>query len=115
MCKFISFFHRPDNGDIALSNLNSHEDTQKKLNLNNNLWREGHYTPDGAVECRVTGADYVSRAECEERIKFKYPTFTDFFNYAMVCVCKNGVFNGFLDLSSLTSAEREEIRKKYGK
>jgi hypothetical protein len=30
MCQFISFFHRPDNGDIAVSVLDHHDATMKK-------------------------------------------------------------------------------------
>ena len=104
MCLFISFFHRPDNGDIALYDLTSHANTQKKLELNENLWREGHYLPNGEIVCRVTDADRITQAECNERLKNKYPTFTEFFNYSMSAVCKDGVYPGYLYLSGLTSA-----------
>ena len=31
MCKFISFLHRPDNGDVAVYDLTSHSNTQRWL------------------------------------------------------------------------------------
>jgi len=34
MCRFISFFHRPDNGDVVVHDLSSHSNTEKKLKLN---------------------------------------------------------------------------------
>ena len=39
MCRFISFHHRPDNGDIAVSDLNSHSKSEKKLKLNSEVKR----------------------------------------------------------------------------
>ena len=53
MCRLISFLHRPDNGDIAVYDLTSHSATQKKLNLSEPLWCEGHYLVNGEIVCRV--------------------------------------------------------------
>lgn len=47
MCKYASFFHNPINGEIKVAVLDSHTSTEKKLNLDPKIWREGHYTPDG--------------------------------------------------------------------
>jgi hypothetical protein len=114
MFQFISFFHRPDNGDIAVFNLESHSDTQVKLALNENLWREGHYLPNGTIVCRVAPADKITEQECNERLKNHYPSFADFFNWSMGETCKNGIYIGSLDLSSLTSAAGLKLPTKCG-
>ena len=62
MCEFISFFHRPDNGDIAVSDLESHGNTEEKLGLNKKLWCEGHYLPDGKVVCRVNTDSKITQS-----------------------------------------------------
>ena len=80
MCRFASFFHNPINGDIAISDLNSHSNTERELKLNLNVWREGHYLPNDEIECRVTDKDRVSQRKCEERLRKKYPKFSNFFN-----------------------------------
>jgi hypothetical protein len=114
MCQFISFFHRPDNGDVAVFNLESHSDTQAKLELNEKLWREGHYLPNGTIVCRVAPADKITEQECSERLKNHYPSFVEFFNWSMGETCKNGIYSGYLDLSSLTSAAGLKLPTKCG-
>ena len=114
MCKFISFFHRPDNGDIAVFNLESHSDTQAKLELNEKLWREGHYLPSGQIVCRVAPTDKITEQECNERLKNHYPLFVEFFNWAMGETCKNGIYVGSLDLRSLTSAAGLKLPNEIG-
>ena len=132
----MSFFHRPDNGDIAAKDLNSHENTRKALNLNLNLWREGHYTPDGKLELRVIDIDKITQQECSERFQNRFPSFVSFFSWCLQETNQTDVFGGSLDLNSLTSAkglvlpkriggwlylnsltsaEQEKIRKEYGK
>ena len=101
MCEFISFLHRPDNGDIFIYNLTSHSNTEEKVK-EKNLWREGHYLPDGTVECRVQDSDRISKEECNERLRSRFPTFIDFANY---CFSKKPTGIKWLDLSSLTSAQ----------
>jgi len=96
MCRFISFHHNPINGDIKVAVLNSHSETEKKLNLNLSIWREGHYLPNGTVECRTLDKDRVSSKECCKRLKRKYPTFIKFFNWA---VFQPESVGGSLDLS----------------
>ena len=81
MCKMVSFWHNPINGDLAVYDLMNHSVTQKQLNLNEKVWREGHYLPDGTVECRVTDADRTTQEECNERLKNRFPTFMDFLNW----------------------------------
>lgn len=83
MCRLVSFLHRPDNGDIAVYDLTSHSETQKKLNLQEPLWCEGHYLPSGEIECRVTDKNRKTKEECEERLRNRFPTFSDFFVWAI--------------------------------
>ena len=64
MCQFISLFHNPLNGDIAVADLNSHSKTEKQLKLNKAIWREGHCRPDGSVELRVEPNDRQTQREC---------------------------------------------------
>ena len=124
MCQFISFFHRPDTGDIAVWDLNSHSNTGKHLKLNLNLWCEGHYLPDGTIEARIHDKIRESQKECEDRIKTKFPTFLDFLNW---CFKQDINIVTSLDLSSLTNAKglvipqgvtslylRSEIKKELG-
>jgi hypothetical protein len=112
MCQFISFFHRPDNGDVAIFDLTSHSNTQAKLSLNEKLWREGHYLPSGQIVCRVAPDDKITEQECNERLKNHYPSFVEFFNWAMGETCKIGIYSGSLDLSSLTSAAGLKLPNK---
>ena len=81
MCQFISFFHRPDTGDIAVYDVTSHAKTEEHLSLNKNLWREGHWLPDGELVCRVLLEDKSTAEECADRMKDKYPAFIDFFEW----------------------------------
>ena len=105
MCQFISFFHRPDNGDIAVAVLDGHSETQEKLKLNENIWREGHYLPNGDVECRVTDADKTTQEECNERLRSRFPTFLEFFVWCMKKTKQEEKYGGDLYLRGLTSAK----------
>ena len=104
MCKLASFWHNPNTGDIAVSVLDQHDATAKALKLNEKIWREGHYLPNGEIECRVAPEDHATQDECNARLKARFPTFIEFFNWALGEVCKDGVFSGALYLNSLTSA-----------
>ena len=114
MCRFISFFHDPKTGDIAISDMNSHGDTEKALKLNLKVWREAHYTPGGDIELRFNPED--ERPEnYEEHFKKRFPTFASFFNYCIMTTGQEREFGGSLYLNGLTSAERriaEEARRK---
>jgi hypothetical protein len=111
MCQFISFFHRPDNGDIEVYDLTSHNNTQSHLQLNEQLWREGHYLPNNEAVCRVSDTDKVSEAECTERLLAKYPTFWDFWNF----VCTKEV-TGDVDLRGcdLSKVKQLNLPKEIG-
>ena len=104
MCRFISFFHNPLNGDIAASDLNSHGNTETNLKLNLNIWREAHYTSNGEIELRFNPTDVIPE-NYEEHFKERFPTFLSFFNHVITSCTKDGVFNGNLDLGRLTSAK----------
>lgn len=113
MCRFISFWHNPLNGDVVVSDLNSHSNTQEALNLNQNVWCEGHYLPDGEIELRKNPGMRIPE-NYNENFKQRFPDFSSFFNWAIMSTSKNGVFIGFLDLSSLTSAEGLTLPKECG-
>jgi len=106
MCQFISLFHNITNGEVAVYDLNSHGNTEIKLNLNKNVWREGHYLPKGEFELRFNDEDRVDKVEYETAFKNRFPDLITFFNWA---VEQDGVLKQLecdsLDLSSLTSLD----------
>ena len=137
MCRLASFFFKPIEGvPVAVAVLDHHEATKEKLKLDadsgQNSWHEGHYEPNGAIECRCIAGDTKTAAECVAEIRAKWPTFISFFSWSIkegatvsgwldlsrLTSAKDLVLpktvSGGLDLSGLTSAEREEIRKQYG-
>ena len=106
MCKQISFWHRPDNGDLAVKILDHHDATRQALNLNEALWREGHYLPDGTIEARVTADDRADAEQCGARIKSRWPTFSEFFSWCLLqpgVLDKDGGYPGDLYLRNLTA------------
>ena len=109
MCEFISFWHQPSTGDIAVSDLMSHSDTYEKLKLNQ-LWREAHYTSFGKIDLRFDPDDHIPE-NYEENFRNRFPSFVDFFNYCMMVVCENGKYSGGLILRGLTSAEGLKLPK----
>ncbi|MCO4819825.1 MAG: hypothetical protein KC517_09385 [Bacteroidetes bacterium] len=48
------------------------------MKLDLTKWREGHYLPDGTVECRVVVFDKYDKDFCAERLLIKYPSFEKF-------------------------------------
>ena len=82
--------------------MNSHSNTEQKLKLNLNIWREGHYLPNGKIELRVADKDRITQAECNERLKSQFPTFIDFLNW---CFRQDINIGGGLYLRGLTSAK----------
>ena len=114
MCQFISFFHNPFTGEIRVYDLNHHGETETYLKLDKKIWREGHYLPSGIIECRVADEDRITRAECDSRLKERFPSFVEFFNWSMGEICKNGIFSGYLDLGSLTSAAGLKLPAECG-
>ena len=105
MCEFCSFFHNVTNGDVAVHDLKSHGNTENKLNLNKNIWREGHYLPDNHFELRFNPDDRVDQQECKDKFKNRFPTFVSFLSWALKEVAPDGDYNGLLDLGGLTSAK----------
>jgi uncharacterized protein YjbI with pentapeptide repeats len=83
MCRFASFWHNPINGDVVVYDLCSHSATREKLNINENLWREGHYLPNGEIECRLIDKDRITTDEANERMRSKFPTFKSFLGWAL--------------------------------
>jgi hypothetical protein len=117
MCRLASFFFKPDpdNLEILVSKLDSHSKTEKALSLNKNLWREGHYLPDGEIECRVLDEDKMTMEECNNIVKTRFPSFVDFWNWALKESGNDAVFDGDLDLSNLTEIpDGFELPKEIG-
>ena len=85
MCRMASFFFLPKEDDfqIKVAVLDSHSGTEEKLKLNKNVWREGHYLPDGTIECRVLPEDSMTMEECNNIVKGRYGSFVQFFNWAV--------------------------------
>lgn len=73
------------------------------MKLDPKIWREGHYTPDGEIELRLTSDDRVDSVEYKNAFVSRFPTFISFFNWSMEQVVKDGKYSGSLDLRSLTS------------
>ena len=113
MCRFISFFHNPKTGDLAVKDLNSHGETEMALNLNLKVWREAHYTPNGNIELRFNEGDEIPE-NYKEHFKEKFPTFSSFFNYCIMSTGQDKVFPGSLDLRGLTSAKGLVLPKEVG-
>jgi hypothetical protein len=107
MCNFISFFHHPETGEIKVADLNSHGETEKHLKLNPaGPYREGHYTPDGEIELRITYDDKergIVQKNIEEKLRQKFPSFWDFLRWCLKEMGQEKIFGGHLDLGSLTS------------
>ena len=96
MCRMASFLYKKseESGvEIAVWKLDSHSGTQEGLKLTEKMgWYEGHYTPQGEIECRTPdGVD----AEAQTEIFRRYPKFNSFLKWAMK---QNLDYSGTLDL-----------------
>lgn len=88
-------------GEILVSDLCSHGNTETALKIDpSGPYREGHYLPDGKIECRVVTDDGVSSDTCNKLLKARFPRFIDFYNW---CMKQDGVDIEWLDLNSLTA------------
>jgi len=103
MCRMASLLHKPNMGDIDIKiyDLESHGNTEKKLNLDPTVWAEGHYLPSGEIELRLNDNMRVDKTEYETQFKNRFPTFISFFNWAV----DEGWNSETVNLSSLKSAE----------
>jgi hypothetical protein len=82
MCRTASFLYKNKSElEIRVYQLESHSETQSALKLTEAKgWYEGHYTPDGKVECRSpSGRDIFA----EKELKRRYPTFNRFLKWAL--------------------------------
>ncbi len=113
MCKMASFFHNPLTGEVVVKDLTSHGNTEKALNLNLNIWREGHYTPEGEIELRFNDTDRVDKVEYETAFKNRFPSFVSFLNFAFDVIGRE-YYNGSLSLNGLTSAKGLVLPKSIG-
>ena len=112
MCKFASFMHRPATGEVKVAVLHSHGETEEQLKLDPKIWREGHYTPQGEIELRLTEDDRVDKVEYETAFRNRFPDFVSFFNWSMQQVMKNGVYCDSLYLNGLTSLPEKIVLPK---
>jgi len=71
---------------ILVADLNSHGKTEKLLKLapdaGANDWHDGHYFPNGEIECRCVDGDELTKKQCESAIRARWPRFADFLNWA---------------------------------
>jgi len=109
-----SFFHDPATGDVRVHRLDSHAETEQALKLDLNIWREGHYLPDGELELRLAPEDHADKVEIETRFRNRFPRFVDFLNWALVETGQTETYNGRLDLSGLQSAVGLTLPKQVG-
>jgi hypothetical protein len=113
MCRMASFFHNPITGEILVYDLNSHSETEKHLKLSpKGPFREGHYLPNGTVECRVVeDEDSVSQETCNKLLKSRFPTFLSFFRWA---IANGGHVGKDLDLIGLHEINEEGLKIPEG-
>lgn len=79
MCRLASFLHNPKKSEICVQNIVDHGATAQALKITESMgWYEGHYLPNGEIQCRIPdGLDPVMAAEVLRR----WPSFTDFFKW----------------------------------
>lgn len=85
MCQFASFFWSVHKESIRFWDLISHSNTEEHLGLHDDDgWREGHYLPNGSVECRQLPEDMpnIGRAAAEV-LKEKHPELESFLETAL--------------------------------
>ena len=93
MCKFISFWHQPSTGDIAIWDLTSHSDTKDYLKLDK-TWREAHYTPNGELELRFEPKDHKPE-DYEGNFRERFLSFKDFLVHCLARLTDSkGHFSG---------------------
>ena len=111
MCKLASFlWHDGAVIEVAVADLQAHSDTQRITGKTEAMgWFEGHYTPEGELECRKPGG----RAKDAEAVLLqRWPRFVDFFSWA---IKQEGVtIGGGLSLNGLTSAQGLVLPKTIG-
>ena len=115
MCKLASFIFKPtEQMEVRTYVITGHSETLEHFKVSddksNNAWREGHYLPDGTIECRVIDGDILTSEQCQKWVKSQWPTFIDFLNWHF----KNNTECGSLDLRSLTDAKGLTLPEKCG-
>ena len=104
MCKMASFKFRPA-GAVELrvaGSLDEHHNIPGDDGSKPSNWREGHYLPDGTIECRVLDVDKLTADECADKIRKRWPTFTEFFAWAIEEANDGLTVSGYFDLSGCT-------------
>ena len=107
MCRMASFLYRATRTgvEVAVYDLTSHSKTQEHYPGKTEAkgWYEGHYTPDGELQCRTpTGRDAVS----ESLMRDKWPTFRVFYDaHVTGAVCSEACDARGCDLKGVTLPE----------
>ena len=108
MCQFMSFFHKPDadgKPEIKVWDLGSHGKTEQYLNLNKNIWGEGHYTPSGSIELRHLDSFRGDKTEYETVFRNRLPAWQSFLSWAIeqgAVVCSDNIDLSGCDLKGVT-------------
>ena len=107
MCQFASFLINGDTAEVTVYDLTSHSETQEKLGLRDDgrsgKWREGHYLPDGTIECRAIAGDEFTADQLVSSVKSAWPTFLRFLAWAVRE--KSAIISDNISLNGLTSAK----------
>lgn len=84
MCKMASFLYKnsEEGLEVVVWDLMSHNETQKNTYKTEKMgWYEGHYTPQGVIECRTLDGRDTS---AEEKVKERWKSFISFLNWAVL-------------------------------
>lgn len=102
MCQLASFIHDPKHAKVRVYNLMSHTATYSHFRPSR-IWFAGDYLPAGTIVCHTPAG---RSASMENTIKARWPSFTDFFAWAI----KNGA-----DLSQGNGCSTIDALKQAGK
>ena len=133
MCELASGFINPATFEVKVADLQSHSNTAEQLGLHDtdarDDWREMHYTPNGAVVCRLLPDDSHTAKECRDEVLARWPTFVSFLSWAARrgATCEEVWLNALTDaehlvlpesvkevwLNALTGAEKAALRERH--
>lgn len=83
MCRLASFIYNPKTQEIKIGDIISHASTYDITGMRECAgWYEGHYLPDGEIQCR-TPLDSGNDTVMEEEARRRWPSFTDFFKWCI--------------------------------
>ena len=114
MCRLASFvFKAVKSCPVKVWDISGHSETLSHFKLDDGTapggWREGHYLPDGTLECRVLDVDRITAAEAEASVRERWPDFMSFLNWALTQPLPDN-----LNLSGLKSADSLKLPDTVG-